>query len=161
MAASLLYKTFGREFLDLDIPYIHAMDRNKLKFLIQMMDKGLNSPLASSAGRLFDAVSSLNCVRHDISHDSQAAMELECLAGQAPADPYPFDLRYDETGGCRVMDHGPALRQMVGDIQSQMPVGRISARFHAGLVKVFTDTAILVRTETGLDRVVLSGGVQQ
>jgi len=158
MAASLLYKTFGQAFLELDIPYIRAMDGKKLGFLIQMMDKGVNSPLTSSSGRLFDAISSLNCIRHEISHDSQAAMELEALAAEDEVDVYPFDLRKDDSG-CRVMDPGPGVRQMVDDIRNNISVDRISARFHAGLVKVFTETAVLVGKETGLDRVVLSGGV--
>ena len=48
-----------------------------------MMEKNLNSPLTSSAGRLFDAVSSLLCIRHKISHESQGAMELEAVAGNS------------------------------------------------------------------------------
>jgi hydrogenase maturation protein HypF len=53
-----------------------------------MIQKGLNSPLTSSAGRLFDAVSSLLCQRHIISHESQAAMELEYVAAESLSDSY-------------------------------------------------------------------------
>jgi hydrogenase maturation protein HypF len=79
MAASVLYDAFGRDFLNLNIPYIKEMDEQQLAFVIQMMEKDLNCPLTSSCGRLFDAVASLLCICHTISHESQAAMELEAL----------------------------------------------------------------------------------
>jgi hydrogenase maturation protein HypF len=88
MAASVLFKTFGTSFMDLDIQYIKDMDTKKLEFIIEMIQKGLNSPLTSSAGRLFDAVSSLLCQRHIISHESQAAMELEYVAAESLSDSY-------------------------------------------------------------------------
>lgn len=164
MAAALLYQVFGREFKDLDIPYVRAMDGKKLDFLVQMMEKQVNTPLTSSAGRMFDAISSLLCVCHEISHESQAAMALEALAARV-VDPeaYPFEILSCDmkTGkdGCRVLDLGPGIRAMVGDIREKISVDVISARFHQTMVDMFIDAADLVRQETGIDRVVLSGGV--
>ncbi len=86
MAASVLFTTFGKDFLDLDLNYIKEMDSQKLGIIVQMMQKNLNSPLTSSAGRLFDALSSLLCLRHVISHESQAAMELESVATELCAN---------------------------------------------------------------------------
>ncbi len=163
MAAALLFKTFGRDFLNLDIPYVRAMDRKKLTFLIQMIAKGLNSPLTSSAGRLFDAVSALNGICYTISHDSQAAMALEAVAAEGGAadhagNAYAFEFRIDDQG-CRVMDPTPWVRTMVEDLQRGMDTAVISMKFHAGMVNAFTESAAQVRQEIGLGRVVLSGGV--
>ncbi len=159
MAAALLYKAFGKTFVDLDIPYVQAIDKKKLGFLVQMMERKINSPLTSSAGRMFDAVSSLLCIRHEISHESQAAMEMEALADYcSDRKAYPFDIQTGEDG-CRVMDILPGIKAIVEDIQNRIPVKMISSRFHTTLVKVFTDTADLVRKDTGIDRIVLSGGV--
>ena len=98
MAASVLFKTFGRDFIDLDIKYIKEMDRKELEFMIQMIEKNLNCPLTSSVGRLFDAVSSLLCLRHKTSYENQAAMELEAVADIEYREEYAdsnYDLNYD------------------------------------------------------------------
>ncbi|MCG8637593.1 MAG: carbamoyltransferase HypF [Desulfobacterales bacterium] len=158
MAAALLFKAFGSGFPDLDIPYIRAMDRRKLEFIVQMMEKQLNSPLTSSAGRMFDAVASLLGICHEISHESQAAMELESLAAPG-GEAYPFEIHEGGEEGCRIMDLLPVVRAIVHDIREKTSAGIISARFHSTLVKAFTGTAEQIRRETGLDRIVLSGGV--
>ena len=96
MAASVLFKTFDKDFMDLNIKFIKEMDRKKLEFIIQMIEKNLNCPLTFSAGRLFDALSSLLCLRHKISHENQAAMELKFVAGTRNYED-TYDSGYDET----------------------------------------------------------------
>lgn len=159
MAAALLYKSFGAGFLDLDIPYIRAMDTKKLRFLIQMMEKQVNTPLTSSAGRLFDGISSLLGLCHKISHESQAAMELEAKAGQEDnLEAYPFDIINGDKD-CLVLDLFPAVREIVKDIQVDKAAGLISAKFHTTLVKAFVQGADRIRQDTGIKEIVLSGGV--
>ena len=188
MAASILYEAFGREFLNLDLPYIKEMDREKLDFVVQMMEKNLNCPLTSSCGRLFDAVASLLCVRHEITHESQAAMELEALAHESISrlglggkslggeDLGGSDLDNEGLGGESYdfrligpdpddpeksyrIDFLPAVRQMTADIQSGRSPSAVSLRFHHTLVEAFTAAAKAVSRETGVKTVVLSGGV--
>lgn len=157
MATALLYTTFGRAFMDLELPWLDEMAPDKLEFLCRMMDKGINTPLTSSCGRLFDAVSSLLCIRHKISHESQAAMELEAEAAQAdPGKEYPafgYEIRGQE------IDVTPCVREMVRAVRDREPTPDISCRFHTTLVAAFSDAAQKTALETGLTRVVLSGGV--
>ncbi len=160
MAVSLLYKVYGPGMADLDIPFVRSLDKRKLAFLIQMMDRQVNSPLTSSTGRLFDAVSALLIICHEVSHDSQAAIALEAAADleESASTAYPFGMK---TGadGCWIMDAGPWVRQMVADIKCSVPRGRIAARFHLTLSGMMVDAVARVGQKTGLDRVVLSGGV--
>ncbi|MFO7884342.1 MAG: carbamoyltransferase HypF [Desulfobacteraceae bacterium] len=80
MAAAYLFKAFGPGFVNMDIPFIHRVGREKLNFLVQMMEKQLNSPLTSSCGRFFDAAASLVGIKDIITFESQAAMALEAAA---------------------------------------------------------------------------------
>jgi hydrogenase maturation protein HypF len=160
MAVSLLYKVYGSGIMDLDIPFVRSLNKSKLAFLTQMMEQQVNSPMTSSTGRLFDAVSALLMLCHEISYDSQAAIALEAAADfeDCRTAAYPFDMK---TGadGCLIMNSGLWVRQMVTDIKRGVPRGRIAARFHLTLAGMMVDAAVMVGQKTGLDRVVLSGGV--
>jgi hydrogenase maturation protein HypF len=165
MAAAVLYEAFGLAFLDLDLPYVKEMEPDRLAFLCQMMEKGVNTPQTSSCGRLCDAVSSLLGIRHEISYDSQAAMELEALGTDdfTPSlPPYSVDLipvAPDRDGVEWVIDMIPGIREMVADIRAGVPAAEISARFHQTLVHGFSRAALQTAEACGLDKVVLSGGV--
>ncbi|NDY74007.1 carbamoyltransferase HypF [Desulfobacter hydrogenophilus] len=160
MAVALLYKVYGPGIMDLEIPFVRSLDNSKLAFLIQMMDRQINSPMTSSTGRLFDAVSALLMICHDISYDSQAAIALEAAANieESAGTAYPFDIT---TGadGCRIMDTAPWVRPMVTDIKKGVPRGKIAARFQLTLSSMMVKAAARVGQETDLDRIVLSGGV--
>jgi hydrogenase maturation protein HypF len=165
MAAAVLYTAFGRSFLDLDLPYIKEMDPGRLAFICQMMEQEVNTPQTSSCGRLCDAVSSLLGIRHVISHDSQAAMELEAVGTDdftTSTAPYPCDLVHlapVRDGVEWIIDMIPGIRTMVAGIQARVPAARISARFHQTLVHGFSRAAQQIADARGLDKVVLSGGV--
>ncbi len=168
MAAAVLYAAFGRSFLNLDLPYIKEMDSGQLAFLCQMMEKQVNTPWTSSCGRLCDAVASLLCIRHVITHDSQAAMELEA-AGTGNGKPvmpvYPYDITpvtpVGEGGEEWIIDMIPGISEMVADIQAGIPATHISQRFHQTMVQGFSRTAQRIAAARKVSKVVLSGGVFQ
>ena len=161
MAASVLYEAFGKDFLKLDIPYIKEMDRAKLSFVVQMMEKNLNCPLTSSCGRLFDAVASLLCICHTITHESQAAMELEAVADEnLPGESYDFQLTGENTNQSLLqIDFSPAVRQIAADLQAGHPLSAISTKFHYTMVSSFAAAAKKISEETCVKKIVLSGGV--
>ncbi len=177
MAVAVLFVTHGRSFLDLDIPFVRGLDPQKLSFLCQMMEKKLNSPLTSSAGRLFDGVSSLLGICNTVSYESQAAMELESAAVTFNAgrnrpqsktqskigttEGYSFDLieSFREDLPYYEVDMKNCIREIVDELKQGVFPGEISNRFHITLVNAFVAAADRVGGDTGIKKAVLSGGV--
>jgi hydrogenase maturation protein HypF len=120
--------------------------------------RGVNSPLTSSAGRLFDAAAALLGVRDTINYEGQAAIELEQLANPG------------ETGGYRaaVSDGEPFTARGAGliaavatDLAAGVARDVVAARFHNAVVTLIADGCERLREQHGLTTVALSGGVFQ
>ena len=107
MAISYLFRHFGRDFWDLDIPFVRALDRTRTENLLKLIEHGINSPLTSSTGRLFDAVAALAGVREHVNYEAQAAIELEAAINDVRGwtRGYPFAIR--EEGGGWIIDTRP------------------------------------------------------
>jgi len=126
--------------------------------VLSMARRGVNSPLTSSAGRLFDAVAAILGVRDAVNYEGQAAIELEQLAEPGERDEYragidlaaPFQVR-----------GGDLVRAAVADLAAGVPREVIAARFHNGVAALVEDGCLLLRDRHGLDTVALSGGVFQ
>ena len=117
--------------------------------------KGLNAPLSSSAGRLFDAVAACLGICPAVqSYEGEAAMRLEALAGGAGEG---YDLPF--TKG--VFDTAPLFRQLVQDGRAGVPVAQRSWRFHAGLAEAFAAQARALVESGRAEAVALSGGCFQ
>jgi hydrogenase maturation protein HypF len=119
---------------------------------------GINSPLTSSAGRLFDAAASVLGVRDAINYEGQAAVELEQLADPAEVAGYPA--RIDEGDQLRVIG-ADLIQAMTEDIRDGIVAAVIAARFHNGVAGAIARTCAIVRERTGNGVVALSGGVFQ
>jgi hydrogenase maturation protein HypF len=161
MAVAYLDKAYNEKIFDLDIPLNRDHKKENLEFLHKMMQKGLNSPLTSSAGRLFDGVSAILGIRYKISFESQAAMELEALSQDKQFDckPYPFGLEKEEKKDSFIIRIAPLIQGIVNDIVSGVNNAEISTRFHKTFVDMFVKGVLQVACVTGLNNVVLSGGV--
>jgi hydrogenase maturation protein HypF len=129
-----------------------------VKIVLAMLDRGLNSPLTSSCGRLFDAVSALAGVRDVVTYEGQAAIELEQAIAPERGS-YSGDITKDDAAW--IVDPFPMIREVVEDVRRGKPPGIIAARFHNGLIALLAAAAEKVSTDTGLTRIVLSGGVFQ
>ena len=125
----------------------------------QQVDRGVNAPLASSMGRLFDAAAAVLGVRRHSSFEGQAAMELEALAGDEPAAPLPFPV-FEQDGRLH-MDPVPLLTALGEGRRHGVDVGHLAARFHESIVETSVDLARLIAGSFALDTVVLSGGTFQ
>src|SRR5689334_20676513 len=127
--------------------------------VIAMAAKGINSPLTSSVGRLFDAAAAILGVRDAINYEGQAAVELEQLADLAEAEAYPARL---ETGeGPFTIRGSDLLHAVVEDRTGGVPAPVIAARFHHGVAALIEAGCVLMRERYDLGTVALSGGVFQ
>lgn len=127
--------------------------------VVAMIEKRVNAPLTSSAGRLFDAVASLIGVRQRTSYEGQAAMELEWLCDRRLSERgYPFELGSD---GAASIDTRPLIHAVLEDRNRGVERDEIARRFHKTLVGTIESVCQRLREARGLGRVVLSGGVFQ
>jgi hydrogenase maturation protein HypF len=158
MALSLLYATYGSDLPDIE--FLNAIPAADKRLLMQMIEKGINSPLTSSCGRLFDAVAALAGLRHVQSYEGQAALELEmCLGGTTDLEPYPFPLNQQDHQ--IIIEPFAMTRKLVADLEQGRAASHISARFHLGLANAILQVCLTLREQHGLLPVALSGGVFQ
>jgi hydrogenase maturation protein HypF len=130
-------------------------DAGALRTVRRMIERGFNSPKTSSAGRLFDAVAALAGVRDRVSHEGQAAMELEWIAAGGE-EGYPF--RFDEGDGGIVVDTRPMIAAAAREVDGGVEAGRIAGRFHATLVEMIAAVCVELRKRRKIDGIILTGG---
>ncbi|MCP4575725.1 MAG: carbamoyltransferase HypF [Deltaproteobacteria bacterium] len=159
MGLVYLYHAYGEALFDLAIPFVQELDRETASIILQMVQRGVNSPLTSSCGRLFDAVSAIVGIRKEIAYEGQAAIELEMCRDPDEEGDYPFDI--DTRAGEWIMETTPIIRGVVTDLIGGKAPDVISGRFHNTLIKMFHEICTIIRTERGIEQVVLSGGVFQ
>jgi hydrogenase maturation protein HypF len=146
-----------------DLEMVRYLAAKPLATLDTMMARSLNSPLTSSAGRLFDAVAAaLGICRDAIAYEGQAAIELETLALRAAGGEggaYPFGLVM--AGDRWLLDPAPMWRALLADLASGRNPGSMAARFHRGLAQGAADLTGRLAGERGIATIALSGGVFQ
>ena len=153
VALALLW-SLGIEWAELLAP-VGDLTSLELDTLRQQLQRRVNVSPTSSMGRLFDAAASLAGVRQRVNYEAQAAIEFEALADPAENGAYPLAVAGSE------IDVAPAVAAMLEDIRRELPASTLSARFHNGVAAVVAESAVHVREQTGLEAVVLSGGVWQ
>jgi hydrogenase maturation protein HypF len=126
--------------------------------VVSLAAKGVNAPLSSSAGRLFDAVAALAGVRDTINYEGQAAVELEQLADPGETGTYRAGISSHEPF---CIEGADLVRAAAGDLADGTAAPVVAARFHNGVAAVVTDGCVLLRERYGLSTVALSGGVFQ
>jgi hydrogenase maturation protein HypF len=136
----------------------------------RMLETGLNVPLASSCGRLFDAVAAaLGLCADQALFEGQGAMELEALAESWPRSsaeaPYTFEIAEHAAFGLLYLESSPMWRALLKDLARQTPVALIAARFHYGLAQAIRDMVARIRDTSvagaSLNTIALSGGCFQ
>jgi hydrogenase maturation protein HypF len=156
-AMGLLYEMFGAGAFELNyLPPLHSLSSKELRALRNILQRRVHSPMTSSVGRLFDAVSALIGLRQFNRFEGQAAMALEFARDHwVIHERYPISIT--DTFPVMYMDWRPMIEAILSDISQNVSAARISAKFHNALVEGIIEVAGCI----GLERVVLSGGCFQ
>ena len=165
---SLLYEVFGSNA----VKYIEH-DEKELHIIEQMLKKGINSPVTSSMGRLFDGIASILNIRQYANFEAQGAMELEFeTSPQKPPSILPpngggtylqetgensYNFSLEENNGVIIINWHNMLREIVSDLNNGSSKNIISVKFHNTLVEMIISMAQKVKTE----KVILTGGCFQ
>jgi hydrogenase maturation protein HypF len=127
--------------------------------LLRMIERGVNTPLTSSMGRLFDTVAAIVGIRDDARYEGEAAVELEAAANPGSDGAYEFGIGASSGGGPIIIDPTPVLSAVLDDVAAGTPPGAISARFHRAVVRCIVMSALTSASSAGTRRIALGGGV--
>ncbi len=170
MALAYLNRGFGEDPTEGDELLREAASREAQDVVRQMVRTGFNSPLTSSCGRLFDAVAALLGLRARVSFEGQAAMELEQHAAMVwgagasgeGCGQYDYGVwEPADAAGKLLVDTGPIIRGVVQDVRSGVDTRVVAARFHNTVIAFVLELVGCLARQTGLSKVVLSGGCFQ
>ncbi len=134
---------------------VRASTETERTVLRRQLEVGINTVPTSSMGRLFDVVASLTGIRHTITYEAQAAIELESMADPGEVGSYGFALSGD------VIDLQSVILSVVRDVFASESASVISARFHNSVADLIRQISVYQREQTGISQVALSGGVFQ
>ncbi|MCL5026718.1 MAG: carbamoyltransferase HypF, partial [Chloroflexi bacterium] len=141
-----------------DLGFLAQVPAAEQALMAQQMEQGLNAPLTSSCGRLFDGVSALLGVRGVANYEAQAAIELEMAAADVEGT-YPYCII--EHNGVLVVELAPLFGELVAELRRGRPVPEMAGRFHNTVAALTLDVCRRLREITGTGTVALSGGVFQ
>ncbi len=135
------------------------------RILARMIERGVNAPLTSSCGRLFDAVAAVVSCRRKVDYEAQAAIELEGTAVDSPVELWVpehykaelLDGDWSQREPVRI-SVAPLWHAILGDLSAGVEGPEIATRFHAALANAFVSIAARARIATGIEQVALSGG---
>lgn len=161
-AISYVIKLLGEEAAD-RLHLVEQVDPVEFEIIKRQIGSGLNSPLTSSMGRLFDAVSALLGVRNTIDYEGQAAIELEMVAYDGYKDVGKEGYSYSmvEQDDVNIVYLQELFAGIVADLYNKLDVVMIAAKFHNSISRLTCEICQLIGKRTGIKHVVLSGGVFQ
>jgi hydrogenase maturation protein HypF len=160
-AIGYLLALLGNDILDHDIPLLKQTDKTEIDIIKKQVEQKINSPLTSSCGRLFDAVSALTGVRSEIDYEAQAAIELEMFACDEPGETGNYPLPITEKTDIFIVGLKDLLVSVMSDLQHNASQAKISKRFHNSVALIILEMCRLISGRTGIKQVALSGGVFQ
>jgi len=157
MGLIYLFAALGEQGLAIARQQLPDLSEAEAQLMLAKMNANTPELMTSSCGRLFDAVAAITGVCGINKYEGQAAAELEACADHTVRGRYSFDLQKKQ--GLWLMDTLPMMPELLSDKKEGHAAGGMAQKFHLTLAEMFTASLMKVRDESGLNRVVLSGGV--
>ena len=156
MAAAYLDQIYGDEVPE-ELEVVRHNARH-WRSIVTLARRGINAPVTSSIGRLFDAVAAILGIRDIVNYEGQAAIDLEHHAKWSEFSPYDLMPTSDAVLMLRGAD---LVRAVVEDLRAGTPIPIIAARFHNTIAAMIAVVCETIRARSGIEDVALSGGVFQ
>jgi hydrogenase maturation protein HypF len=154
MAISFLYQSYGRNLKDLPLQFLENIPPDQVTVVIKAIEKHINTPLTTSAGRLFDAVAAMTGLCTESSFHAEAPMRLEDHIDPSVTDHYPVTTE-------PLVDTISLFGLVADDLLAGTPTSTIAARFHNSIANSIFAVVEQIAEKTGIKKVVLSGGTFQ
>ncbi|MCE2903777.1 MAG: carbamoyltransferase HypF [Anabaena sp. CoA2_C59] len=166
---SQLIKAFSWEEIQekyRDLAIIKFLENKDPKLLNQIIEKGINSPLTSSVGRLFDAVAAaIGICPEQCSYEGQAAIEMEAIADtnilNNDKETLNYSFKLEKSANIYYIDTSSTWREILDDIKQHISSSEIAAKFHQSLAITTVKIVKQLKQENQFNQVILTGGVFQ
>jgi len=154
LAATIGVEGLGKHSLVKDFP-------DNWQLLWQTTQKGINAPLTSGMGRLFDAVAACCGIGQKVNYEGQAAIELEQSIIPQTANAYQFAIKQEQNTDGYIIDWRPVFNSLIEDLASGQIIGAIAWRFHEAVINLALEICLILKEKLAINTVALSGGVWQ
>ena len=140
-------------------PFLNGVEKKERELILQMLDKNINSPLTSSAGRLFDAAAAVLGICVEASYEAEGPIKLEALCDAKIEQRYGFELLQEN--GCSIIDTDKLFLQMLTDLKKGKNRHFIATKFHNSMAAMIVETVKRLSKSSAIKDIALSGGVFQ
>lgn len=140
---------------------IKGVGKRKKELVLSMMEKGINSTLSSSAGRLFDTAAALIGICRFASYEAEGPIRLEKMCDNKIEDTYEQKGSWSTGDDCYIIDTGAIFSGMVKDLKKEKAKGFIATKFHNSISDIILSMTKRLSKKLKVKSVALSGGVFQ